>query len=466
MAVCDIHGNRIDGESGILNETPIQLIAWDDVEKNPNNLWEYATIPITDNTAYCANPWTTRNSFGGIMTFEVSLLDENKDVIPFVSSNGTSHKKISLHAGYSILFNGNSVRTYLSQSLDGVISGQQIYISDYTVETPVVYLKFGYQNSGVQWGLTEIKNASDAYIPASDKKIEVKEDIRGYWEQFNGKVAERCGGEDIRSLMRCEAVRQMNLARDCIRVGTFNMFVQNGGQNRDVALRMFADFGVDFVGTQETPNYMDGYPDSFTSSTLPYIDDGETATASPYLDNKVLSRYPISATTRVMYSVPEGKETREWRGYTRCEIQLPRYKDYYPNGDKVLAFYATHFDPDVTCRLSEVQQLTAALLADTADFIVVAMDSNDFDLEKPVWKVITDAGFKKVHDGSSKTVVRDEALNKDSSLDNIFCSSNMDVVGYNIVNSGTYQYTTLAGTVLNASDHDFVYADLKLNYEL
>lgn len=390
----------------------------------------------------------------------------NNEAIPIAKSDGTSHNSISAPSHNSILFSGNTVTVYQSQSLDGVISGQQVYPTEYTVETDVAYMKFAVQNSGVQWGITKNTDASSEYIPASDKKIEVKEDIRGYWEQFNSKVAERCGSEDIRSLMRCEAVRQMNLARDCIRVGTFNMFVQNGGQNRDVALRMFSDFGLDFVGTQETPNYMDGYPDSFTSATLPYIDDGETANASPYLDNKVLSRYPISATTRVMYSVPEGKESREWRGYTRCEIKLPRYKDYYPNGDKVLAFYATHFDPDETCRLSEVQQLTAVLTADSADFIVVAMDSNDFNLEKPVWKVITDAGFKKVHDGSSKTVVRDEVLNKDSALDNIFCSSNMDVVGYNIVNSGTYKYTTLAGTVLNASDHDFVYADLKLNYEL
>lgn len=463
MSVYDINSDRIDG--GILVETDIQLIAWKDVEKT-SSLWENAIIQINDNTAYCANPWGGKNSSGGSLNFTVSLLDKTKEVIPFIKSDGTSLESIGISSINSILFNGNTVTVYQSQSIDGAISGQQVYATDYTIENSVVYLKFAYQNSGVQWGITEIKNASVEYIPASDKKIEVKEDIRGYWEQFNSKVAERCGQNDIRSLMRCEAVRQMNLARDCIRVGTFNMFVQNGGQNRDVALRMFTDFGLDFIGTQETPNYMDGYPDSFTSATLPYIDDGETAIASPNLDNKVLSRYPISATTRVTYIVPEGKETQEWRGYTRCEIQLPRYKDYYPNGDKVLAFYATHFDPDSVCSAAEAQELVTALLADTADYIVVAVDTNDFNLEKPLWKVFTDAGFKQVHDGSSKTTVRDVALNKDSALDNIFCSSNMDVVSYNIINSSTYTYTTLAGTVLNASDHDLVYADLKLNYEI
>lgn len=465
MAVYDIHAKRVDGDSGVFEETPIQLFAWDDIEKG-SNYWEYAVIPIYDGMAYCPNPYHAINQFGSTIFFTVSLLDENKEVIPVANSDGTTVENFTMRSFDSILFDGTNVVTYQSQSLEGAIIGQQVYATTYTIEKSVSYLKLACQNSGIKWGITEIKNASDEYIPESDKKIEVKEDIRGYWEQFNSKVAERCGSDDIRSLMRCEAVRQMNLARDCIRVGTFNMFVQLGGSNRDVALRMFADFGIDFVGTQETPNYMDGYPESFTSATLPYIDNGETATESPYLDNKVLSRYPISSTTRVMYSVPEGKETREWRGYTRCEIQLPRYKDYYPNGDKVLAFYATHFDPDETCRLSEVQQLTAVLMEDTADFIVVAMDSNDFNLEKPVWKVITDAGFKKAHDGSSKTVVIDKELNKDSALDNIFCSSNMDVVGYNIINSSTYQYTNLAGTVMNASDHDFVYADLKLNYEL
>lgn len=453
--------------SGIV-ESDIQLV--DPLELLIVNLKETASIPVEEDELYFLNPLFGRRNHNdptqGKITGTLAFLDSSKQPVNF-GTDGTSYEltEISFNTNNGVSVSGSTVTVGSAQTVDAAKRGAMVYKTTYYAQSPVKYVEFSVTNPIAEWGFTTAENVSTDYIPYTKKDMTIAEDATGYWKQFENKVYDNLILNKANEAINAISIRQLNASRDCIRVGTFNLFVQLRGENHNIAKKIFADYGCDFVATQETANYVDDYPNNLTSLLFPYVDNTQKATDSPYLDNKVISRYPIASATKVQYTPLSGYNP-EWRGYTRALINLPRYKDYYPNGDKTLAIYSTHFDPTDALRLDEAEQLVAALQADTADFIVVCMDSNDFSLDKPTWEKITNIGFKQVHDGSSKTEVVDRALFGSSSLDQIFCSPNMDVVFYNIINASNYKYIGNEGTEHNASDHDFVFADLKLNYDV
>lgn len=263
------------------------------------------------------------------------------------------------------------------------------------------------------------------------------------------------------SAVKAEAIREINATRDCIRVGTFNVCVNAGSRNRESMKQMFSDYGLDFVGLQEVQNEaIDSlYPASLTSSVLPHTDGTKSLDAdNTHLGNVILSRYPVEESSKTEFLNLGG----ESRHYTKAVIPLPRYKDYYPDGDQKLSIYCTHLDLYVN-RVLQAQEVCEAALADPNKFVVIVMDSNDFTANKDAWKVFTDAGFIQAHPGTSKTEAKDGTFTASSSIDQIFCSANMEVLGWNIVNPKDYTYPVGDATVA-ISDHNLVYADLKLNY--
>lgn len=281
---------------------------------------------------------------------------------------------------------------------------------------------------------------------------------------FDGKGNYIETGADVAvnlSDVRAGAIREINATRDCIRVGTFNVYVGAGQRNRTAMKRMFSDYGLDFVGLQEVQNEaIDSlYPASLTSSVLPYTDGTKSLNAdNTHLENVILSRYPVVESSKTEF-VNLGGESRH---YTRAVVQLPRHKDYYPDGDQNLSIYCTHLDLYVN-RVLQAREVCEAALADPNKFVVIVGDFNDFTANKDAWKVFTDAGFVQAHPGTSKTEAKDGTFTASSSIDQIFCSSNMEVLGWNIVNPKDYTYP-VGATAVAISDHDLVYADLKLDY--
>lgn len=263
------------------------------------------------------------------------------------------------------------------------------------------------------------------------------------------------------SASKAAAIREINATRDCIRVGTFNVCVGAGQRNREGLKQMLSDYGLDFVGLQEVQNEAidSQYPLSLTSSVLPYVDGTKSLDAdNTHLENVILSRYPVEESSKTEF-VNLGGESRH---YTRAVVQLPRYRDYYPDGDQKLSIYCTHLDLYVN-RLLQAREVCEAALADENKFVVIVMDSNDFTANKDAWKVFTDAGFVQAHPGTSKTEAVDRTFTASSSIDQIFCSSNMEVMGWNIVNPKDYTYP-VGTTTVAISDHNLVYADLQLDY--
>ena len=257
------------------------------------------------------------------------------------------------------------------------------------------------------------------------------------------------------------AIREINATRDAIRVGTFNVYVGAGQRNRKMMKQMFSDYGLDFVGLQEVQNEaIDSlYPTSLTSDALPYTDGAKSLDAdNRHQENVILSRYPVEESSKVGFLNQGG----EHRHYTRAVIPLPRHKDYYPDGDQKLSIYCSHLDLYVS-RVPQAREICEAALADPNRFVVIVGDFNDFTANKDAWKVFTDAGFIQAHPGTSKTEAEDGTFTASSSIDQIFCSSNMEVLGWNVVNPKDYTYP-VGDTTVAISDHNLVYADLKLNY--
>ena len=85
-------------------------------------------------------------------------------------------------------------------------------------------------------------------------------------------------------------------------------------------------------------------------------------------------------------------------------------------------------------------------------------DTNDFSANKDCWAQFEAAGLTPIHNGESSTCT-DEEL----SIDNMFISSHITCLYYNVINSRQWMYGT--SSQVPVSDHDFVYADLQFDFE-
>jgi len=422
---------------------------------------------------YTFNPFNIR--YSAAVNVKIYAYDASGNALTFTKGSTTSATISNFASSQSIEFlSDGTVKLLQHVDVKNAMLGRGTNPQIYTPSGTISYVEFTttgiYANLNPLYGFTEAQDTSEEYISYGTVGAERK-NVARYWEQDEKKLINYLASADASSYVKCDAIRATNQTNGYIRVGTMNVSANVFPDNISILNRMFRDFGVDFVGMQEVKNLkaVSGnltYPNNLTSASLPYVDGADGATESPHIDNRALSRYPISSYERVTYAVPSGKETQEWRGYTKCVIPLPRYKDFYPNGDQMLSLYATHFDPDAVCSLSEANELVSVLNADTSMFKVVCVDTNDFTAQKVNWKVFTDAGYKQVHNGLCKTAARDEALTSSNSIDQIFVSSNIDIMRYDIINASNYPVLLTNGATVNISDHDFLYADLKLNYGL
>lgn len=310
-----------------------------------------------------------------------------------------------------------------------------------------------------RFGMTKREHVSSVYVPYSTYYAYVNDDLNVYWDKAKSTLLEHMS-DDLKPMIRADAIRAMNESRECIRVGTFNMSPGLGVAKVRAMKHMFSDYGLDFVGLQEVKNEITSagganYQQKLTSNLLPYSDGTASIDlVTPWMENVILSRYEIQSAEKVEYQNLGG----ESRQYVKVVVKLPRYKDYYPDGDQYLSIYCTHLDLYINRKL-QAQELCAAMLADTNMFKVAVMDSNDFTATKEVWKVFTDAGFAQAHDGTSKTETVDETFDASASLDQIFCTDNMEVVFYDVISSNNYKVDNVA-----ISDHGLVFADLQLDY--
>jgi len=412
---------------------------------------------------YAAYPYKISTSFQWL-----SLYDADKNVITAYDSNGNAVGRPDI--GYTFM------------AVDRAI----LLIDDSTIVEKVYISMDEYNNDAPHATQKYTLSATPVYIKTNrsyNKVFLESVDNNPYWFKFDGEtyigflqqtsdyaqdvVSERFESRaDLNRRVKDAAIQEMNRARDAFRIGTFNIYSAGHGQkNWDCLREMLQNYGLDFVGTQETRDPLgtiDGnkvFADEMRSWQFQHF--STNGDLYPTNERSLMSRYPVVSSTEWGFE--------KWSSDRRCcakyEVLLPRRKDRVGSEQIKMSIYNTQLEVyptsggNATNRLSETQEIIDAIAEDTNPFVVVVMDSNDFSPDKETWKLLEDAGFTPAIPVSTQTV-RDQ----DNCIDQIFVNSRMESLNYDVINANDYKFFS-GGAMQAVSDHDLCFADVRLNYD-
>lgn len=301
---------------------------------------------------------------------------------------------------------------------------------------------------------------AETLYPADDvsKPVVPMAQINGF--DVNKNLFDQCipdTDSSIVRMMKTFAIRELNHQRNAFRIGTFNLYINSTWTNRPTVKKELETYGIDICCFQEARAVDDA---NRPINIGDYLKGWQFGYCNTNADTKGNTRSLVSA-----YEVLSSEEVtftaNTSNSYLHCVIQLPRYKDY-ADGLTTLSIYTYHGKVDsATTRADEVTQILTAIAQDTADFIIVTGDTNDFSANKDIWAQFNSAGLTPVHDGKSETVTE-----RNNSLDNIFISSNITCLYYDVINSGEWKYKPTSTSAEQAvSDHDLVFADLHFDFD-
>lgn len=286
----------------------------------------------------------------------------------------------------------------------------------------------------------------------------------------NGNLIEVDGGESS-TVSNLAFIRKMNDARHAMRIATFNIkgsggFYQN---NWPTLKECLADHGVDICGLQEVYFPLQdkaGYgtfAKYFKSEQFPYVSDNGDAygvevgsTEIGKNERMLLSRYPMGETTETYYTtqVPDG----DYRYLAKTEITLPRYMDKRGSEKLKMSVYNTQLEVMYAATTqAQAREIVEIVAQDENPFIIILGDTNDFTIDKEVWKIFEEAGFIPVVSTNTATVAGTYDFN---CIDNFFLSKRIKALNHDVI--GAQDYPWDRQTML--SDHDLVIADVELDY--
>ena len=285
----------------------------------------------------------------------------------------------------------------------------------------------------------------------------------------NGNLIE-VGGESS-EVSNLALIRKMNDERHAFRIGTFNVrgsggFYQNNWPKLKECLE---DYGVDICGLQEVYfplQDLSGYgtfAEYFKSEQFPYVSDngdawgvegGEADIGKN--ERMLLSRYPQGHTTETYYTtqVSDG----DYRYLVKTEITLPRYMDKRGSEKLKMSIYNTQLEVMyASTTQAQAREIVEIVAQDENPFIIIMGDTNDFTLDKEVWKIFEEAGFTAVVNTNTATVANTYDFN---CIDNFFLSKRIKALNHDVVWAQDYPW----GSQSMLSDHDLVIADVELDY--
>lgn len=345
-----------------------------------------------------------------------------------------------------------------------------------TVPTPVGFLGSADDLKNVE---VYVVDNSSLYAP-KHKEITKPYQIDGSMisDNYLDKVVPNMNDSEFLSAMRCMAIREVNKRDHAWRFGNFNMWIMANIGGWDMTRKMLMDYGVDFCGFEEcviarSTNYHIGIAEFLKSWQFPsgfytnWTDGSDTQ-----IDKSFVSRYQVTSSEKLSFASAPSNAS-----YLNCKVSLPRYMDVY-NPYRTLSVYIVHFaitTPET--KIAIAKELLTKIATDTSDFVVILGDTNDFgttDETKDYWVTLEAGGFRPVIPITTKTVTED-GLEQVSSwaghcIDQFLISDNIDIVSYGVVNTkDEYAVSTITGSGTDnepaLSDHDFVYCDLKFNYD-
>lgn len=285
----------------------------------------------------------------------------------------------------------------------------------------------------------------------------------------NGNLIE-VGGTSS-ELSNLSFIRKMNDEKHAFRIATFNVkgsggFYQNNWPKLKECLE---DYGVDICGLQEVYFPLQdkaGYgtfAEYFKSEQFPYVSDNGDAygvevgsTEIGKNERMLLSRYPQGHTTETYYTkqTPDG----DYRYLAKTEITLPRYMDKRGSERLKMSVYNTQLEVMyASVTQAQAREVVEIVAQDENPFIIIMGDTNDFTLDKEVWKIFEQAGFVPVVSTNTSTVAGTYDFN---CIDNFFLSKRIKALNHDVIWAQDYPWDRQ--TML--SDHDLVIADVELDY--
>jgi endonuclease/exonuclease/phosphatase family metal-dependent hydrolase len=278
------------------------------------------------------------------------------------------------------------------------------------------------------------------------------------------------GGESS-GMSNLAFIRKMNDERHAFRVATFNI-KGSGGFRQDNWPKLkecLEDYGVDICGLQEVyfplQNKSDygTFAEYFKSEQFPYVSDNgdaygvEVGSAEIGKNERMLlSRFPIGETTETYYTrqTPDG----DYRYLAKTEITLPRYMDKRGSEKLKMSVYNTQLEVMyASVTQAQAREIVEIVAQDENPFIIIMGDTNDFTLDKEVWKIFEAAGFTPVVSTNTATVSNTYDFN---CIDNFFLSKRIKALNHDVVWAQKYPW----GNQSMLSDHDLVIADVELDY--
>lgn len=266
-------------------------------------------------------------------------------------------------------------------------------------------------------------------------------------------------------------IRKMNDERHAFRIGTFNIkgsggFYQNNWPKLKECLE---DNSVDICGLQEVYFPLQNksghgtFAEYFTSEQFPYVSDNGNAwgveagaTETGKNERMMLSRYPIDSTTDTYYKTQSA--SGDYRYLTKSVITIPRYMDKRGSEKLKLSVYNTQLEViNPTTTQAQAREIVEIVAQDENPFIIIMGDTNDFTLDKEVWKIFKEAGFTPVVSTNTATVASTYDFN---CIDNFFLSKRINALNHDVVWGQDYPWS---GSEM-LSDHDLVIADVELDY--
>lgn len=266
-------------------------------------------------------------------------------------------------------------------------------------------------------------------------------------------------------------IRKMNDARHAMRIATFNVkgsggFYQNNWPKLKECLE---DYGIDICGLQEVSfplknNAGHGtFAEYFKSEQFPYASDngdayGVEAGSAEIGKNErmVLSRYPQGHTTETYYKTQSA--SGDYRYLAKTEITLPRYMDKRGSEKLKMSVYNTQLEViNAATTQAQAREIVEIVAQDENPFIIIMGDTNDFTLDKEVWKIFKEAGFTPVVSTNTSTVAGTYDFN---CIDNFFLSKRIKALNHDVIWAQDYPW----GGSEMLSDHDLVIADVELDY--
>lgn len=278
-------------------------------------------------------------------------------------------------------------------------------------------------------------------------------------------------GDESSRMSDLAFIRKMNDSRHAFRIATFNVkgsggFYQN---NWPKLAECLADYGVDICGLQEVYfplQNKSGYgtfAEYFKSEQFPYVSDngdayGVEAGSSDIGKNErmMLSRYPIDSTTETYYKTQSA--SGDYRYLAKSVITLPRYMDKRGSEKLKLSVYNTQLEViNASTAQAQAREIVEIVAQDENPFIIIMGDTNDFTLDKEVWKIFKEAGFTPVVSTNTSTVAGTYDFN---CIDNFFLSKRIKALNHDVIWAQDYPW----GSQSMLSDHDLVIADVELDY--